>query len=40
MLDNAAHKPSGSASATAITPMVNAVDQGLRTIRPKLATRL
>jgi hypothetical protein len=32
--------PTGSASATAITPTVSRVDQGLPSIRPKLATRL
>src|SRR3546814_13109638 len=39
-LPSTSHSPSGSASATAITPTVSAVAHGLRSTRPRLATKL
>ena len=39
-LPSTTHSPSGSASATAITPMVSRVAHGLRNTRPRLATKL
>ena len=39
-LSSTSAKPTGSASATAITPTVSSVDHGLPIMRPRLATRL